>query len=66
MEDPTFSLLTGEGTAVFARDWITQVLQMIVLTGFFCLSLIAYAWIGNVGDLLSFIKIKKRITQDLV
>lgn len=66
MGDPTFPLLTGEGTPVFARDWITQVLQMIVLTGFFCLSLIAYAWIGNVGDLLSFVKIKKRITQDLI
>ncbi len=64
MSDPTLSLLQGQTDLVFARNLSSQLLTMLVLTGFFLLTLFSYAWIGNVEDLLNLIKIKKRVVQN--
>lgn len=57
--DPTVSIMQGSFVVDYSRHFITQLLEMFVLLGFFALLLISYAWVFGVRDILSLVGIKK-------
>jgi hypothetical protein len=61
LSDPTVSILLGKGGYVFSRSFITQLLQLFVMGGFFMLFLISYAWVFGVDEILTLVGVKKKV-----
>jgi putative peptidoglycan lipid II flippase len=61
LDDPTVSILLGKGGYVFSRSFITQLLQLFVMGGFFMLFLISYAWVFGVDEILTLVGVKKKV-----
>lgn len=59
--DSTLSIILGGGSPVFAREFVTQILQLFVLSGFFLLILFSYAWAWNVYGILEILGIKRKL-----
>jgi putative peptidoglycan lipid II flippase len=60
IQDPSISLMCQKTGVLFPRSFGDQALNFFVLSGSFCLTFLAYSWLLDVKEVLSFFKIPSR------